>query len=51
MDVTWRLQEEWGSHQLGEAQRLLQLIEEMAEKREHFIKERDNLTSTLAEGR
>ncbi len=41
LDVLWRLQEEWGSHQLGEAQRLLQLIEGMAEKRERILKEQE----------
>lgn len=38
LDILWRLQEEWGSHQLGAAQGLLTLIEEMAEKRERALK-------------
>ncbi len=38
LDVLWRLQEEWGSHQLGAAQGVLQLIEEMAERREQALK-------------
>ncbi len=38
LDVLWRLQEEWGSHQLGAAQGVLQLIEEMAERRERALK-------------
>ena len=39
LDILWRLQQEWGSHQLGAAQGLLQLIEEMAAKRERALKE------------
>ncbi len=38
LDAIWRLQEHIGSHQLGEAQRLLQVIEEGAEKREKILK-------------
>ncbi len=50
VDILWRLQEAWGSHQLGEAQRLLQLIEETAEKRERVVKERDKLAEAGPEG-
>ena len=38
LEIIWRLQEEWGSQQLAEAQRLLQLIEENAAKRERVVK-------------
>ncbi len=38
LDIIWRLQENVGSHQLSEAQRLLQVIEEVAEKREKILK-------------
>ncbi len=38
LDLLWRLQEEWGSQQLAEAQRLLQLIEETAAKWERLGK-------------
>ncbi|NPA91449.1 MAG: hypothetical protein GXO55_08380 [Chloroflexi bacterium] len=39
LDILWRLQEEWGSQQLAEAQRLLQLIEETASKWNRASKE------------
>ncbi len=38
LDILWRLQEEWGSQQLGAAQGLLELIEGMAERRERALK-------------
>ncbi len=45
LDILWRLQQEWGSHQLGAAQGLLQLIEEMAEKRERALKQHERATT------
>lgn len=45
LDILWRLQQEWGSHQLGAAQGVLQLIEEMAEKRERALKQHERVTT------
>lgn len=48
LDILWRLQEEWGSLQLSEAQHALELIEEVAEKRGHILKEIERVKTPVA---
>lgn len=49
LDILWRLEEEWGSLQLSEAQRALQLIGEVAEKREQLLKEQERVKAPVGE--